>query len=60
MRQRGPPARRPARGRGPLEPELTPLLPAPFRIDTLCLAGADEEDRFHLIERIRLTGRPES
>ncbi|WP_172330977.1 DUF1045 domain-containing protein [Mangrovicoccus sp. HB161399] len=53
-------AARQAEIRAALEPALEPLLPSPFRLDTLCLAGADEEDRFHLIERIRLSGRPES
>ncbi len=46
--------------RAALEPVLAPLLSEPFRLDTLCLAGADEDDRFHLIERVRLSGRPES
>ncbi|QPM89082.1 DUF1045 domain-containing protein [Pseudooceanicola algae] len=33
---------------------LLPALPAPFRIDSLALAGEDAEGRFHLIERLPL------
>ncbi|WP_138469484.1 DUF1045 domain-containing protein [Poseidonocella sp. HB161398] len=41
-----------------LGPALAPLLPAPFEIGTLCLAGADREDRFRLIARHPLGGPP--
>ncbi len=33
---------------------LTPVLPAPFVIRDLCLAGEDAEGRFHLVERLPL------
>ncbi|SHM47177.1 putative phosphonate metabolism protein [Roseovarius litoreus] len=39
-----------------LAPVLTPLLPAPFVIDALSLAGEDAEGRFHLISRHAFTG----
>ena len=42
-----------------LTPMLAPLLPRPFVLDSLCLVGADAEGRFHLIERRRLSGRPD-
>lgn len=40
-----------------LAPEIEPLLPRPFTVDTLCLVGSDAEDRFRLIERRVLGGR---
>ncbi|MBE3637507.1 DUF1045 domain-containing protein [Mangrovicoccus algicola] len=49
-----------ARLQAALAPVLEPILPAPFGIDTLCLVGADAEDRFRLIERLQLRGQPES
>jgi putative phosphonate metabolism protein len=39
-----------------LAPVLTPLLPAPFVIDALSLAGEDAQGRFHLISRHAFTG----
>lgn len=39
-----------------LAPVITPLLPAPFVIDALSLAGEDAEGRFHLISRHAFTG----
>ncbi|EDM72442.1 hypothetical protein RAZWK3B_09331 [Roseobacter sp. AzwK-3b] len=39
-----------------LGPVLTPLLPAPFVIDALSLAGEDAKGRFHLISRHAFTG----
>lgn len=33
---------------------LPPILPVPFRIESLCLAGEDPEGRFHLVERLPL------
>jgi len=39
-----------------LAPVLTPLLPAPFVIDALSLAGEDAKGRFHLISRHAFTG----
>lgn len=39
-----------------LAPVLKPLLPAPFVIDALSLAGEDAEGRFHLISRHAFTG----
>lgn len=39
-----------------LAPLITPLLPAPFRVDSLCLSGEAECGRFHLIHRYPLTG----
>ncbi|MFD1912461.1 DUF1045 domain-containing protein [Halodurantibacterium flavum] len=38
-----------------LRPVITPLLPTPFRVDTLCLCG-EREGRFHLIHRYTLSG----
>lgn len=37
-----------------LTPLAAPVLPRPFRIDSLCLAGADDSGRFRLIERLPL------
>ncbi len=37
-----------------LAPRLEPLLPRPFVVDTLCLAGSDAQGRFRLIERLPL------
>lgn len=39
-----------------LRPVLAPLLPRPFRLDDLCLFGADGAGWFHLIRRYPLTG----
>jgi hypothetical protein len=39
-----------------LEPRLAPLLPAPFRVGHLTLAGEDEEGMFHAIHRVALSG----
>ncbi|MFC7703561.1 DUF1045 domain-containing protein [Plastorhodobacter daqingensis] len=38
-----------------LQPRLVPLLPRPFRIDSLCLLG-EREGRFHLVHRYTLSG----
>ncbi len=38
-----------------LAPQLEPLLPRPFRIDSLCLCG-QREGRFYLIHRYTLSG----
>lgn len=37
-----------------LTPQLAPLLPKPFTIDSLCLTGEDEAGMFHLIHRYPL------
>lgn len=37
-----------------LSPHLSPLLPRPFAIDSLCLMGEDEAGMFHLIHRYAL------
>lgn len=42
-----------------LTPRLTPLLPRPYAIDSLCLMGEDEAGLFHLIHRYPL-GAPAS
>lgn len=39
-----------------LAPRIAPHLPAPFRIDALCLFGEGADGRFHLIHRYPLTG----
>lgn len=39
-----------------IAPHVTPHLPAPCRIGTLALVGADAAGRFHLIERLPLGG----
>lgn len=39
-----------------LEPRLAPLLPAPFRIGHLTLAGEDEGGMFHALHRVALSG----
>lgn len=39
-----------------LAPHLAPLLPDPHPVDAVTLAGEDSEGRFHLIERVDLTG----
>ncbi len=39
-----------------LAPQIAPLLPAPFVIDALTLAGEDGSGRFHAIERVALSG----
>lgn len=35
---------------------LAPVLPAPFRVEDLCLFGEDDQGRFHLIDRFALSG----
>ncbi|MEM1363710.1 MAG: DUF1045 domain-containing protein [Pseudomonadota bacterium] len=37
-----------------LQPILAPLLPQPFLIETLCLAGQDSEGMFHMLHRYHL------
>ncbi|WP_095589325.1 DUF1045 domain-containing protein [Actibacterium ureilyticum] len=39
-----------------LAPALTPLLPRPVRIDSLCLFGEGKDGRFHNLHRYALTG----
>lgn len=39
-----------------LESWLVPILPAPFVIEDICLAGEDAAGRFHLLARHALTG----
>ncbi|MDT8855460.1 DUF1045 domain-containing protein [Paracoccaceae bacterium Fryx2] len=39
-----------------LAPVLAPLLPAPFRVSSLCLFGQAEDGLFHLLHRYTLTG----
>ncbi|WP_212523443.1 DUF1045 domain-containing protein [Actibacterium sp. MT2.3-13A] len=39
-----------------LGPVVAPLLPAPFRVDNLCLFGEAEDGRFHLLHRYALSG----
>ena len=39
-----------------LTPLVTPLLPRPFTIDSMCLFGEDEDGMFHLFHRARLSG----
>ena len=39
-----------------LAPVLAPLLPVPFRVDSLCLFGEAEDGRFHLLHRYTLSG----
>lgn len=39
-----------------LAPYITPLLPAPFRVDTLCLFGQAQDGRFRLLHRYTLSG----
>lgn len=39
-----------------LRPYFTPLLPNPFRIDSLCLVGEDETGMFHMLHRYTLSG----
>lgn len=39
-----------------LTPVLAPMLTAPYVIDAISLAGEDAAGRFHLIERVPLTG----
>ncbi len=39
-----------------LSPLITPLLPKPFRITSLCLFGQAQDGRFHLLERYALAG----
>lgn len=39
-----------------LDPVLTPLLPRPVRIDSLCLFGEGEDGLFHNLHRYALTG----
>ncbi|MBY5972972.1 DUF1045 domain-containing protein [Ferrimonas balearica] len=39
-----------------LRPALAPVLPAPFRIESLSLCGEDDEGRFHLVRRLPLLG----
>ncbi|MGR3322419.1 MAG: DUF1045 domain-containing protein [Pseudooceanicola sp.] len=40
--------------RAALAPVVSPLLPAPFHVDSMCLAGSDETGRFHLVRRFQL------
>ena len=42
--------------RAALAPILAPLLPEPFVITSLCLAGEDATGRFHLLDRYPLQG----
>lgn len=39
-----------------LEPVLSPLLPRPMQIDSLCLFGEGEDGHFHNLHRYALTG----
>lgn len=39
-----------------LDPLVTPLIPRPFRIDTLSLCAEDAQGRFHLVHRATLSG----
>ena len=39
-----------------LRPVVTPVIPEPFRIESLCLCGEDAEGRFHLVKRLPLGG----
>lgn len=39
-----------------LAPVLGPILPAPFRVESLCLFGEDADGMFHLLHRYALTG----
>jgi len=39
-----------------LAPVFTPLLPRPFRVNSLCLFGEAQDGRFHLLHRYMLTG----
>ena len=39
-----------------LEPLLKPVLPVPFRVDTLCLFGQAQDGRFRLLHRYALSG----
>lgn len=41
---------------GLLNPVLTPVLPRPFMIDTLCLFGQDDKGMFHNLHRYTLSG----
>lgn len=45
-----------APARAVLERDLVPLLPRPFRLEALSLVGEDEDGRFHLVQRLPLTG----
>jgi hypothetical protein len=42
--------------RAALANHFAPLLPAPFRIDSLCLVGEDAGGKFHLVHRYTLAG----
>ncbi len=39
-----------------LAPVFAPLLPRPFRVDSLCLFGEARDGRFHLLHRYTLSG----
>ncbi|MGH1355033.1 MAG: DUF1045 domain-containing protein [Thalassovita sp.] len=39
-----------------IEPLITPLLPSPFQVRSLCLVGEDAQGMFHLIHRYALSG----
>ena len=39
-----------------LRPALSPLLPCPFRVNSLCLFGEAADGMFHLLHRYALTG----
>lgn len=39
-----------------LSAHLAPVLPAPFRVEDLCLFGEDAQGRFHLLHRFPLSG----
>lgn len=41
-----------------LTPVLPPILPAPFEVRDLCIAGEDADGRFHLIARLPLGNGP--
>ena len=41
-----------------LIPTLAPILPTPFRIDSLTLCGEDHNGMFHSLSRYSLTGKP--
>jgi hypothetical protein len=40
-----------------LDPLLRPVLPRPFRVDSLCLFGQAQDGMFRLLHRYDLTGQ---
>lgn len=42
--------------RSRIDPLITPLLPRPFPVESLCLVGEDSDGLFHMIRRYALTG----